>query len=306
MVQSFCEGSVTRVGSWLERSWRRMVPPHGAGGGAPPLPPPLPQQQQQLLLLQEQEQEQNQSTEECVKAAAMRHGHAPPSTSNAAAGKQSPAAQAKEQRPPPSHQRQRSTAVCGICFDEHAQGDMVYAGSDAPGSSSTAPGCGHRFCIDCMGQYVCTCVDSNKYPVQCPIPGCSETLAHQDNFRLLLDSPAQLERFTRLEVESAIHPSERLYCPHKNCSTLLMTPAKKSLAGQTTCPACKQTIYANCLIPGWHEGFSCEAFQALPPHLRSAKDAALLNLSATLRWMKCPSCSHVVERIDGCNHNHQS
>ncbi|KAG1663531.1 hypothetical protein FOA52_003159 [Chlamydomonas sp. UWO 241] len=48
-------------------------------------------------------------------------------------------------------------------------------------------------------------------------------------------------------------------------------------------------------------GFTCEEFQALPPHLRSAEDAALLHLSATQRWKKCPSCCQMVERVSGCN-----
>ncbi|KAG1659799.1 hypothetical protein FOA52_002135 [Chlamydomonas sp. UWO 241] len=49
-------------------------------------------------------------------------------------------------------------------------------------------------------------------------------------------------------------------------------------------------------------GYTCTAFQALPPHLRSAEDAALLNLSAALRWKKCPSCGHMVSRTSGCPH----
>jgi hypothetical protein len=50
------------------------------------------------------------------------------------------------------------------------------------------------------------------------------------------------------------------------------------------------------------QGFSCEAFQALPPHQRSAEDAAFLNLSAALRWKRCPSCRYMVGRSAGCNH----
>ncbi|KAG1669196.1 hypothetical protein FOA52_001447 [Chlamydomonas sp. UWO 241] len=153
-----------------------------------------------------------------------------------------------------------------------------------------------------MGQYVCTCVDSSKYPVQCPSPGCKATLAHHDVIWLLHDMPAHMERYTRLEVESSIHPSQRLYCPHKDCSTLLLRPEEGEPEGPMVCPACERTLCASCLIPGWHEGFSCEAFQALPPHQRSADDAALLRLSDVLRWKQCPSCSHVVERSEGCNH----
>ena len=50
------------------------------------------------------------------------------------------------------------------------------------------------------------------------------------------------------------------------------------------------------------QGFSCSAFQALPAHLRSADDAAMLKLSSEQRWKKCPACHNVVERSEGCNH----
>ena len=47
---------------------------------------------------------------------------------------------------------------------------------------------------------------------------------------------------------------------------------------------------------------SCSQFQQLPPHLRSADDAALLSLSGRNKWRQCPACSHVVECSQGCNH----
>jgi hypothetical protein len=85
------------------------------------------------------------------------------------------------------------TTVCTICYGEqHALIHMVSAGS-AAASSSAAPGCGHPFCIECMHEYVCTCVASSKHPVRCPSPGCSETLAHQDIVRLLRHSPAHMK-----------------------------------------------------------------------------------------------------------------
>ncbi|KAG1659809.1 hypothetical protein FOA52_002145 [Chlamydomonas sp. UWO 241] len=173
---------------------------------------------------------------------------------------------------------------CTICFVEHVREDMVYSGPDTPGFSCASPGCGHPFCTDCMRQYVCACVDSSKYPVQCPSPSCTAALAHQDVIKLLRDSPAHLERYARLEVESAIPPSQRMYCPRKDCAMLCMRPDERC-GGASVCPACQRKLRA-----------TCTAFQALPPHLRSAEDAALLNLSAALRWKKCPSCGHMVSR----------
>jgi hypothetical protein len=57
-------------------------------------------------------------------------------------------ASSRQQHRQRSSGRPRSTAVCAICFGEQ-QEDMVYAGCDAAGPSSAAPGCDHPFCIDC-------------------------------------------------------------------------------------------------------------------------------------------------------------
>jgi hypothetical protein len=124
---------------------------------------------------------------------------------------------------------------------------MVYAGSAAvAGSSSAAPGCGHPFCVDCVRQYVCTCVDRSKHPVLCPSPGCTQSLAHQDIIRLLQSLPANLEvraanthsrthgrtraRTCACATRSATRGSRwrarstllSACTPHKDCSTLMM------------------------------------------------------------------------------------
>jgi hypothetical protein len=50
------------------------------------------------------------------------------------------------------------------------------------------------------------------------------------------------------------------------------------------------------------QGYTCKAFQALPPHQRSAEDAAFLALSAIQGWKQCPKCRYMIERISGCGH----
>lgn len=47
---------------------------------------------------------------------------------------------------------------------------------------------------------------------------------------------------------------------------------------------------------------TCSAFQALPPELKSAEDAALLHIASEKKWQSCPSCHFYVERSLGCNH----
>jgi hypothetical protein len=42
---------------------------------------------------------------------------------------------------------------------------------------------------------------------------------------------------------------------------------------------------------GWHAGYSCPQFQALPEELRATKDdLALVQLAQQQHWARCPQC----------------
>lgn len=64
------------------------------------------------------------------------------------------------------------------------------------------------------------------------------------------------------------------------------------------------------LLPILHcgcvQGLTCQQFQALPPELRSAEDAAVHHIARSKLWKRCPArgCGHMVERSEGCNHMH--
>ncbi|EFJ44017.1 hypothetical protein VOLCADRAFT_47991, partial [Volvox carteri f. nagariensis] len=97
--------------------------------------------------------------------------------------------------------------------------------------------------------------------------------------------------------------SKLLYCPHKSCSSPLQVELSELPSNQpSTCPACGKGFCPRCRIPGWHKGYTCTEFQALPAHLRSAEDAAVLQLSEKQQWKQCPQCKQMVERSVGCNH----
>ncbi len=61
--------------------------------------------------------------------------------------------------------------------------------------------------------------------------------------------------YHKLAVEHAIDPSQRLYCPYKNCSAFMegLTESERLENGRTTCPTCTRAFCVNCKIPGWHE-----------------------------------------------------
>ncbi|GLC42593.1 hypothetical protein PLESTM_001354300 [Pleodorina starrii] len=159
---------------------------------------------------------------------------------------------------------------------------------------------------------------------QHPQGGCRLRFTRERVMAALEGHPRELQLFEQLEVEHVIRRLPRVFCPHPGCSTPLLLPGPPAAAPAAaaaaaapgpaagvdqlpadkpvTCPACRAAFCPRCLIPGWHKGFSCAAFQALPPQERNPDTAAVLRLSAQRSWQRCPVCRALVERSGGCNH----
>ena len=56
-----------------------------------------------------------------------------------------------------------------------------------------------------------------------------------------------------VEVEFAIPQSHRLYCPHKECSAVLMKAEPACPGVPAQCPQCKRCFCAECLFPASHQ-----------------------------------------------------
>eukprot|EP00171_Calliarthron_tuberculosum_P019374 IDg19374t1 len=84
--------------------------------------------------------------------------------------------------------------------------------------------------------------------------------------------------------------NELRYCSNPACAT----PFDYEEGGPgpcVICPLCDTATCAECIAP-WHAKQSCA--EARP-------DGALDALAAQRRWRRCPSCTTLVDRVDGCN-----
>lgn len=131
-------------------------------------------------------------------------------------------------------------------------------------------------------------------------------------------SAALLEVLTRRQIEAAIPETERLYCPFRDCSALLMKPASIDYGKPSTsaithaideswsfscveCEACHRAFCVECAVP-WHGDMSCGEFQANLKNLRVLGDEKLLQLASQQKWQRCKRCGRLVELSTGCFH----
>ncbi len=90
----------------------------------------------------------------------------------------------------------------------------------------------------------------------------------------------------RKEQES----EDKLYCSNPRCSAFIHW--ERVFGENAICPACQSFSCAKC-GQAYHVGKPCETDQ---------KTIAVKDLAVKEGWKFCPSCNHLIERVDGCRH----
>lgn len=158
---------------------------------------------------------------------------------------------------------------CDTCFSPSAI-DNVY---QAP--------CNHKYCQECLEQFVQHRVQHNLFPIVC----CQETLDLEEVMPYLTVS-------TRLALEARIiemSTPDKTYCHNPACSKFV--PPLAHSDGAATCTDCHSVTCVECKTAA-HEGM-CPLDTETPLLLSTAKTAG---------WQTCYQCRNLVERVDGCNH----
>jgi len=124
-----------------------------------------------------------------------------------------------------------------------------------------------------------------------------------------------LEVLAQRQIEAAIPETERIYCPFRDCSALLMKSATDSEKPSSSahppptaassfcveCEVCHRAFCEVCVVP-WHGDMSCGEFQANLKNLRLLGDEKLLQLANQQKWQRCKQCGRLVELSSGCFH----
>eukprot|EP00898_Chlorokybus_atmophyticus_P000828 jgi/Chlat1/1746/Chrsp13S02169 len=152
-------------------------------------------------------------------------------------------------------------------------------------TSARASGCEHKICFMCAAEYIRIELDEHKW-----------IFGLDDVNKAIRHDAKRLALVQRLAVEAGM--KNKVYCPHTQCEAVMDILNPK---GKIDCFKCHRPFCATCRT-AWHTGYSCEEYQALPDHLRTAEDLQMLRLAQQKLWRRCPNCKHMVERNPvGCN-----
>ncbi|KAL4318548.1 hypothetical protein GQ457_18G005570 [Hibiscus cannabinus] len=186
--------------------------------------------------------------------------------------------------------------TCVICLEDADSGSMF-----------SVDGCMHRYCFSCMKQHVEVKLLHGMVP-KCPHEGCKSELT-VDSCRKFL-TPKLIETLKQRMKEASIPVTEKVYCPHPTCSTLMSRTevskyAKDALAGiersgARKCLKCHGLFCINCKVP-WHTSMTCEDYKRKNP-LPAAADLKLKSLARMNLWRQCVKCNHMIELSEGCYH----
>ncbi|KAJ7955375.1 RBR-type E3 ubiquitin transferase [Quillaja saponaria] len=175
--------------------------------------------------------------------------------------------------------------VCEICVEPKTQNE-----------SFSVQGCSHVYCTDCMMKYVASKLQDNITSIRCPVSDC-RGLLEPEYCRPILP-PEMFDRWGNALCEAVLLESEKLYCPFKDCSALLIDDGGEVIR-QSECPNCRRLFCAQCKVP-WHTGMDCVEFQELNKDERENEDIMLMNLAKNKKWRRCPMCRFYVEKSQGC------
>ncbi|KAL8056353.1 hypothetical protein ABFX02_04G114600 [Erythranthe guttata] len=188
---------------------------------------------------------------------------------------------------------------CKICAEKKHNNQMF------PFHDHNSKSCiNHRFCTECISKHISTKLIHEKSPsISCPGLDCSGILEIEKCVGVVPKEVICLWDHVICETV-IIPPSQRFYCPYKNCSALIMNDCDEKeveCMREAECPFCNRLFCVQCRVT-WHCGVDCLEFSKLSLNERGSDDLMVHELAKKNKWKRCPHCKFFVERKEGCLH----
>eukprot|EP01097_Dermamoeba_algensis_P004088 TRINITY_DN2731_c0_g1_i1.p1 TRINITY_DN2731_c0_g1~~TRINITY_DN2731_c0_g1_i1.p1 ORF type:complete len:314 (+),score=37.60 TRINITY_DN2731_c0_g1_i1:86-1027(+) len=156
--------------------------------------------------------------------------------------------------------------------------------------------CGHIFCHACLKEYVrmkiftggvldITCMD-----IHCRLP------FSDDDIERIVEEDAFLKYKDFKFSASHILDTNTRWCPVPDCNTLV---SKKDRSSRMTCSKCCTDFCFDC-NEKWHPTVTCSEYMKELKKMKKI-DVKSEKLKQTA-GRKCPGCSIIIQRKEGCNH----
>ncbi|KZV70810.1 hypothetical protein PENSPDRAFT_429897 [Peniophora sp. CONT] len=162
-------------------------------------------------------------------------------------------------------------------------------------------GCGHATCSSCLQHLATSASGTTKYPLTCmgnnakcgtpiPIPYIQRFL-----------TPAMFLKLLKSIFVAYIaqHPHRLRYCQTPDCEQVYRVTSRPRTVD---CPACLASLCSACHAEDGHDGISCRESRLQRDPVQQERLAEEWMMSQGGRVKKCPRCSVLMEKVDGCNH----
>ena len=183
----------------------------------------------------------------------------------------------------------QGSQTCPICYD-----------------SVTSPhrlGCGHTYCVACLRHFVSSALESDQLPLtclgdetRCRVPITIPTIQH-------FLPPASFNRLLEAAFDAYIakHPEEFKHCKTPDCTQIYRAVQVGTTPQTLHCPSCFSAVCNGCHEEA-HEGLSCAESKARRDPAEQERLNNAWMASQNGRVKKCPQCSVLIEKLEGCNH----
>ncbi|CAK9157925.1 unnamed protein product [Ilex paraguariensis] len=180
-----------------------------------------------------------------------------------------------------------SQSFCEICLENKESWQMFENNR-----------CSHSFCYDCTSKHIVAKIQENVKMVLCPGVNCNATLDF-NACRWMIPREV-LVCWDETLCNSLILESQKLYCPFRDCSAMLVNDCADCI-NKIKCPICQRSFCALCCVP-WHSDFTCKEYQKLNAKKTGKEEVMVKSLAKKKMWQKCPRCKMYVEKAEGCWH----
>ncbi|KAK0483859.1 hypothetical protein IW261DRAFT_985039 [Armillaria novae-zelandiae] len=175
--------------------------------------------------------------------------------------------------------------TCPVCYDDVSTPYQLV--------------CEHVYCTGCLRHFLTSAAETGIFPLVCM--GNESTCGTPISIPVIqkfLPSTAfnhLLETVFTTHVDK--HPQEFRYCKTPDCSQIYR---RSEAVSELRCPSCFSEICSSCGEDS-HERLSCEdaRIHNNPAEQERLSEAWLLQQRGI---KKCPTCSRLLEKTEGCNH----